>query len=189
MRRRWLTLLRLSLHFGPLALAVLVTLACAAGALFPIKFGPFPDRIVPSTHICVRCEGNREFRVCFMTHPFTPHPPTRSAGNRDAGEDTEWKKFVSWHGFTYMQTDAIANSTNLITCRYWDFQIPYWMPAMGSGLCTVLLTLLHVRRWRRKFPADAAARPCLRCRYDLRAHHAGEKCPECGLPLEGKMQR
>jgi hypothetical protein len=185
MLRRWFTISRLSLHSGLLAMAVLVTLACAAGALLSIKFGPFPEHIGPSTHIYFRSEGNRKFRVCFMTHPFTPHPPTRSGGTHDAGEDTEWKKFVSWHGFTYIQTDAIANSTNLITCRYWHFEIPYWMPATVSGLCTALLTLLQVRRLRRKFPSDPASRPCLRCRYDLRAHHPGEKCPECGSTLGG----
>jgi hypothetical protein len=52
---------------------------------------------------------------------------------------------------------------------------------MAYGLVLSLPWVVVVRRWGRDFRRYWRwhAYRCIRCDYDLRAHHAGEKCPEC----------
>ena len=56
--------------------------------------------------------------------------------------------------------------------------IPYWMLV----LLTAIPTLLGGRRWL-KNRRLAKRGLCHQCGYDLRAHHPGDRCPECGTPV------
>ena len=49
-------------------------------------------------------------------------------------------------------------------------------------LVLLFATLLTYRRWK----SWRSKRPglCLSCSYALRAHHPGDKCPECGSVME-----
>jgi hypothetical protein len=47
--------------------------------------------------------------------------------------------------------------------------------------------ILFIKRVRRR-KQDGRFR-CLRCSYDLRAHHPGEKCPECGTIISSPSPR
>jgi hypothetical protein len=38
--------------------------------------------------------------------------------------------------------------------------------------------------WRRLRRRPLPEHACVKCRYDLRAHKAGERCPECGTVIE-----
>jgi hypothetical protein len=47
---------------------------------------------------------------------------------------------------------------------------------------SLLLPALFLRSWRRHRHASRQGL-CPTCHYDLRAHHPGDKCPECGTPI------
>lgn len=56
--------------------------------------------------------------------------------------------------------------------------IPHWLPA----LLLAMPPFVHFRRaWRVRY--RRAHNLCLSCGYDLRAHAAGQKCPECGTVI------
>jgi hypothetical protein len=57
--------------------------------------------------------------------------------------------------------------------------VPFSLPCL-------LFALAAVGGWRaaRDGRGSAAGR-CARCAYDLRAHHPGDRCPECGTPWVG----
>jgi hypothetical protein len=58
--------------------------------------------------------------------------------------------------------------------------VPHWAVAAVT-LVLPVGTLVHVMRRRRR----ASGRLCQRCGYDLRAHSAGDRCPECGTAVTG----
>jgi len=58
-----------------------------------------------------------------------------------------------------------------------SLSLPIWAFAIGTSLLPTWWVL------RRKFPAKLPVGICPNCRYDLRAHAAGGKCPECGTPI------
>jgi len=55
-------------------------------------------------------------------------------------------------------------------------KIPCWMPLLLFGIMPAIGTAGFLRR------RGAAPGLCTACNYDLRAHAAGAKCPECGTP-------
>jgi hypothetical protein len=60
----------------------------------------------------------------------------------------------------------------------WILVVPMWMAVVPLGVLPVIQTLRmmgHRRRARRE-----AMGLCPFCGYDLRAHKAGQRCPECG---------
>jgi hypothetical protein len=67
-----------------------------------------------------------------------------------------------------------------ITLQERDIVVPAWGP-LGLG-ATVSLWLFFVLRRRRRIARRVGQGLCLQCGYDLRAHKAGDKCPECGTP-------
>lgn len=61
---------------------------------------------------------------------------------------------------------------------YQVFVLPLWMP--------IALTLV-IPAWiawnqRKKMQLESSSL-CLKCRYDLRAHQEGQRCPECGTVI------
>jgi hypothetical protein len=60
--------------------------------------------------------------------------------------------------------------------------IPYWA-------LVVVTALPQLMYWSRAFHRNRiiAANLCPHCRYDLRAHHPGDNCPECGTPLPAPL--
>jgi hypothetical protein len=38
------------------------------------------------------------------------------------------------------------------------------------------------KRWHKRF----ASQFCSQCKYDLRAHETGDRCPECGTRIAGR---
>jgi hypothetical protein len=57
------------------------------------------------------------------------------------------------------------------------FTIPYWFPTLLFAAVPAWWFFLYLRR--RRTPAGH----CPTCRYDLRAHAPGQKCPECGTVI------
>ena len=56
--------------------------------------------------------------------------------------------------------------------------VPFWAITLLTAIAPALFFLRLLRR--RTLPAGA--RPCPRCKYDLRA--SSGRCPECGMPIE-----
>jgi len=68
------------------------------------------------------------------------------------------------------------------SCVLFDhsLSVPIWAVVIGTALLPTWWVL------RRKFPAILPLGLCGNCHYDLRAHKAGDKCPECGRMIEVK---
>ena len=84
-------------------------------------------------------------------------------------------------GFGYFHTKHVEWGLTGFLKRNDDFQaatVPLWF--------VLVLTLVFPVRWvwltvrQRK---DIPERACKVCRYDLRAHSAGQRCPECGTVI------
>jgi len=94
----------------------------------------------------------------------------------------EWRSGL-WHDSGYSGMDGFSfdwdiDRTSLLAPRERYYaSAPLWFPA-------VLLILASYLAWRRclRF-RHPTFKLCHTCGYDLRAHHPGEKCPECGSPV------
>ncbi len=175
------------LHTSFFTLSVVFALVFAAGALFPLNFGPYPagyrNRSVSTFFVS---SYNHLFELYFLTHPLIPRAPGREGGIHDAGRDIEFPNVFYCRGFNYTHLDYIDNYSGLVMIRGHDFILHDWLLAAAFFLLTVVLALPFLRRLRRQPLPDPHARPCPRCRYDLRVHlegKAGDKCPECGRPI------
>jgi hypothetical protein len=65
--------------------------------------------------------------------------------------------------------------------RHQSLTIPYWFPALVFSALPAWWLFQH----RRRRPKPGL---CPKCRYDLRAHAAGQKCPECGAVIKTPSQ-
>ena len=68
------------------------------------------------------------------------------------------------------------------SCVLFDhsLSVPIWALVIGTAIAPTWWVL------RRKFPAKLPMGLCRNCRYDLRAHKPGNKCPECGTMVARK---
>ena len=75
-------------------------------------------------------------------------------------------------GFNHRTSDGWLIPGEMVHSSEWA--IPYW-------ILVVLFALLPASRLRR-YLKNYNRKPghCRACNYDLRAHHPGDKCPECG---------
>ena len=62
-------------------------------------------------------------------------------------------------------------------------QLPDWFVIAVALLPSVLCGLLIIRDRKRR----ASQGFCPNCRYDLRAHKPGDRCPECGAPIAKRV--
>ena len=76
----------------------------------------------------------------------------------------DYAHFPNWYG----------PGTKLTSVR-----ISFFLPMLPSGILPALWLIAALRRWRRPFPPGH----CQKCGYDLRAHNAGQLCPECGMVI------
>jgi hypothetical protein len=83
----------------------------------------------------------------------------------------------------YGRSEFNPPAVEQIPIRYSGVALPFWMPAVlfsiPPGLWAGARIVGNLRRRRRM-----RLRRCLSCGYDLRG--SGEKCPECGEPVEAK---
>lgn len=64
--------------------------------------------------------------------------------------------------------------------RYWYIDLPWWVPTL---CCVAALVCMLVRSPGLRRRSRLAHNLCPTCAYDLRAHKAGDRCPECGTPI------
>jgi hypothetical protein len=91
-----------------------------------------------------------------------------------------------WHG-TVVGQPLISSFRDLTgksdMLRERDIIVPAWVPLGLGGSACVLLFFPIWRRWR--MVRGTRQGLCMNCGYDLRAHQAGERCPECGTVKAG----
>ncbi len=70
--------------------------------------------------------------------------------------------------------------SSIPTCRS-DVQVvlPFWLLTAFCGLLPALALYRMIRQERH--PGF-----CPNCSYDLRAHHSGQRCPECGMVIDAQ---
>jgi hypothetical protein len=69
----------------------------------------------------------------------------------------------------------------LFTPPYAAYAVPYWPALAATSVPALRVVVRIVRRWRR-----ARRGLCPGCGYDLRA--AGDRCPECGEPVNRRRR-
>jgi len=62
---------------------------------------------------------------------------------------------------------------------YHRLAIPYWLLALVTAIHPLLI-IRHTRRYYHRLYDGL----CPHCGYDLHAHKTGDKCPECGAPVD-----
>jgi hypothetical protein len=86
-------------------------------------------------------------------------------------------------GFLWTEelTDAAAAApfSSVVLSR--TIAIDYWLAAVISAIPLALYLLFSRKRLRAARRMDRGL--CPDCGYDLRAHAAGQKCPECGAVI------
>jgi hypothetical protein len=92
---------------------------------------------------------------------------------RDKAENEEWMGF--WGHFKAFGLRHIGIGD--IWDKIWVIQVgfPFWFLMVLFGAAPGWELGAWVIQKRKKKPGH-----CVQCGYDLRAHHAGQKCPECG---------
>ena len=74
------------------------------------------------------------------------------------------------------------------TVLFWLFtRFGLWVLLPGCILRIVLMIpgWIFMSRWRKRYDRYQRWKNnhCIECNYDLRAHHPGDDCPECGTPI------
>jgi hypothetical protein len=58
------------------------------------------------------------------------------------------------------------------------------VPFIATGVSVAIGSIGSFRAWR--WATRLRTGLCVQCGYDLRAHAGGERCPECGWPLDAR---
>jgi hypothetical protein len=66
--------------------------------------------------------------------------------------------------------------------RYWTSCTGVIFPLWPLSLFSAILLIRRIRKRIRQHRASGDSF-CPTCSYDLRMHHPGDKCPECGTPI------
>jgi hypothetical protein len=138
---------------------------------FSIGYGPIARRFWMAQfdrgHLIVNNTAEGPDRGWYFAH----HPPgealsfIRESENIPEGQ-VGYTRYSIWPGFLY-QSDPLTMNLSL----------PMWLVAVVMGAIVGRIYL-----YRRKQDRTRNAL-CPNCAYDLRAHTAGDKCPECGTPV------
>jgi len=73
----------------------------------------------------------------------------------------------TWYAWRVNPGEASERPCHAVIIPFWWLTVPFIV--WGS------------ERWRRSRIQKQGL--CLTCCYDLRAHHPGDRCPECGIPV------
>jgi hypothetical protein len=84
------------------------------------------------------------------------------------------------YGFSWMTVDSTFVTGFILPA-------PVWLGLAIASLVTLLWLERKIRRHLKK--ASHAHTLCPACRYDLRAHAFGDKCPECGTLIAASIAR
>ena len=68
-----------------------------------------------------------------------------------------------------------------------EFVVPWWFLALVTAIPPALWT--RAFRRNRRIQLRLRSGLCLHCAYDLRAHHPGQLCPECGTPVPADLKK
>jgi len=142
------------------------TIGSARGAIYHVH----EEKLIPSRQSTDTPEAPFSFRgyqrqgvYYFCAWTATGKVPWLAAAN--------WRKA----GFDYVQG---YDSEFEYELRWRRIVIPYWAPILLFSLPL----WFFAASWRKAREQHRRRKNnlCLHCAYDLRAHHPGDKCPECG---------
>ena len=110
------------------------------------------------------------------------HPGFTSTASRTSDlEPVEWAGgpvLFRFAGLCIAQETSLGYTriTNMIHLRYWLLVV----------LCVAATTAMESSILWKRIWSPISPSGCQQCGYDLRAHHRGEKCPECGTLIPTK---
>lgn len=84
-------------------------------------------------------------------------------------------------GFRLLFLHQPDNPKAVTAWRLWELIVPNWFPMVLLAIVPAFWVRRQLKR--RQLRRRAAHGLCAHCGYDLRAHRAGEKCPECGTAI------
>ncbi len=87
------------------------------------------------------------------------------------------------HDYHLFGSDSYYSAGVRIVRIYW-LNLPFPGPILSALALLPLIVWTHAYL---RYLHRAHNRLCLHCGYNLRAHHPGQKCPECGTPIAGRL--
>lgn len=117
-------------------------------------------------------------------HPEDPEASRTAEGEVHFYDDIRWRRdmlgVVVRSGWTSTSGSEVPRfDAALVSVAF--------SPWLGAVLAAVPLAWAVGGWWRRRRRPEAGK--CGRCGYDLRAHVAGQRCPECGTVIEAANGR
>ena len=142
-----------------------IQIACGRIALYAVggTFGMTPQRAAEKRAL-------HDPRWNYASFP-DPQDPTRPAGNTPSF----WNQLgFSRESVTWFHAGNVDSSRTLT--------FPMALVDLATLTVPAVWIAAALARKRRRLHRIRQGL-CPTCSYDLRAHHAGQKCPECGIPI------
>ncbi len=133
------------------------------------RFGPHANPY----HWCLVSYRGRICLYRIMELPPWSYPSGFTWESRD---NADYLPGPPYYGCGYYSAFAIAGHTAAL----YAIVLPIPLLALPFAIAPIL----WIRRRVRLRPQPDHL--CAKCSYDLRAHHPGDKCPECGTPIPPK---
>jgi hypothetical protein len=106
--------------------------------------------------------------------PVVPNPSFTSLGECD---------YSHWIGSAEHQFGFGTSLMGQIYSADWQSCTGIMFPIWPISVAAALAFSWQIGHWFRHRKTALTASLCRRCSYDLRAHHPGQNCPECGTPI------
>jgi len=155
-----------------LVISVVLSISCAIA--WPISHqSPEPKTLWSTSFVSAQLAPG-ELQLTFQRQG--PNPDSRRDGQLGVVEQQVYPHlgFARQHIVRYAAADKFD---------YEIEQLSFWAMALAFGLNSLtLIAVLYLTR--RRLPLGR----CPNCKYDLRAHKAGDKCPDCGTQIAPAAQ-
>jgi hypothetical protein len=139
----------------------------------------------------VRAVSGWEGQLVLMYESESIHRVTLPAGRWYHSQNSDWQglpgsNWASWRLEGRYNDSWVPGwdrryfSDANFTIDQWAVKIPYiWVALLTAVAPGYWLGTRRSARRRRRLARGL----CIKCGYDLRAHRAGQRCPECGTPV------
>ena len=108
------------------------------------------------------------------------------SGSIVTGEGIELVRYGQWNNGRVRVSEAFG--VHFVRQEGFGFiTVPPWLVFVIAAASSVPWVRQTVQRRLRQRRSGSGL--CMTCGYDLRAHSAGQVCPECGTPVPGDLMR
>jgi hypothetical protein len=112
-------------------------------------------------------------------HPAAPTWREQDYDRRFATYETDWQRGLFG---VMVRSGRLSTSGSEVPRFDAEWASVLFPPWLGAAVAAVPVGLAAAGWWRRRrLPKEGH---CRQCGYDLRAHAAGQRCPECGTMIE-----